>query len=97
MTKRNYYTNEFKREAIRLLESDDKSASQVARELGVQRNQLYKWQAEVQTKGSKAFTGPGRKKSSDDELAKLQRENERLQEENDILKKAAAYFARNMK
>ena len=97
MTKRNEYTKEFKREAVRLLESSDQNASQLARELGIQRNQLYKWQTEILTKGSKAFSGPGRKKSSDDELARLQRENRRLQEENDILKKAAAYFARDMK
>ena len=97
MTKRNYYTKEFKREAVRLIESGEQSAAQAARALGVQRNQLYKWQAEIQTKGSKAFSGPGRKASGDDDLATLKRENERLQEENEILKKAAAYFARHMK
>lgn len=97
MTKRKTYTKEFKREAVKLLESNDQCVSQLARELGVQRNQLYKWQTEIQTKGSKAFSGPGRKKSGDGELARLQRENKRLQEENDILKKADAYFARHLK
>ena len=45
-----------------------------------------------------AFQGPGRKPAlQEDELTRLKRENARLQEENDILKKAAAYFARELK
>ena len=95
MSKRPSYTREFKLEAVRLLKLGNKSAADLAHELGVRRNQLYKWQDELQGKGAEAaFPGHGRRRGADEELAKLKRENERLQEENAILKKAAQYFAR---
>ena len=98
MTKRKTYTKEFKHEAVRLLESGDQDGVSLARELGVSRNQLYKWQKEVHEKGAEAFNGPGRKLTfQEGELARLKRENAQLQEENEILKKAAAYFARELK
>ena len=97
MTKRIEHTKEFKREAVRLMESMDKPVAQLARELGINRNQLYKWQKEIQTKGADAFGKPGPKASADNELARLKRENKRLLEENEILKKADAYFARQPK
>lgn len=95
MSKRPSYTREFKLEAVRLLKVGDKAAADLARELGVRRNQLYKWQEELQDKGGEAaFPGHGRRRGTEAELAKLKRENARLQEENAILKKAAQYFAR---
>lgn len=97
MTKRKSYTKEFKLEAVRLLDSGDKTATQIINELGIRRNLLYKWQAEFRSKGTDAFRGRGRKPAGVDELADLKRENERLKEENEILKKAAAYFARELK
>jgi len=97
MHKRKSYTKEFKLEAVRLLESDDTSGVEIARQLGIKRNQLYKWQKELQTKGEEAFKGPGRSKTSSDEVLKLKQENDRLREEVEILKKAAAYFARDLK
>ena len=98
MTKRKTYTKEFKLEAVRLLESGDQDGVSLAQQLGVRRNQLYKWQKEAHEKGADAFKGPGRKPASqEDELARLKRENAKLQEENEILKKAAAYFARELK
>jgi transposase len=98
MTKRKTYTKEFKLEAVRLFEAGDKDGASLARELGIRRKQLYKWQKELQDKGSEAFGGAGRRPASKDgELARLRRENARLQEENEILKKAAACFARDLK
>jgi transposase len=96
MEKRQKFTPEFKREAVRLLQKADKPAAAVARELGVPRNRLYKWAQDSERKGNQAFPGSGRPKASQDELAVLQRENARLKEENEILKKAAAYFAREL-
>ena len=93
-TKRKHYTKEFKQEAVRLLEQGDKPPADIARELGIKRNQLYKWQDEVHAKGEGAFPGRGRQAPVEAELAHLKRENERLKEENEILKKAAKYFAR---
>ena len=93
-TKRKRYTREFKLEAVRLLEAGKKPPADLARELGIQRNQLYKWQEQLQVRGETAFPGKGRRAAPEAELARLQRENKRLQEENEILKKAARYFAR---
>jgi transposase-like protein len=95
MGKRQSFTREFKLEAVRLLRSSGRPAAEVARELGVRRNQLYKWDEQFKTKGTdEVFPGPGRRVGTAAEIARLQRENARLQEENEILKKAARCFAR---
>ena len=83
---------------MRLLEQGEKPASQIARELGVQRNQLYKWKSEIDEHGADAFPGiGGRPKNQDSELAKIKSEIKALREENEILKKAAIYFAKELK
>ena len=97
MTKRKTFTKEFKLEAIRLLEDSGKPAAEIARGLGIRRNMLYKWQDEFSKKGESAFKGPGRSATSGSNINDLKRENERLKEEVEILKKAAAYFARELK
>jgi len=94
MEKRKRFSAEFKREAVRL--ARDKSVSVVARELGIPRNRLYKWQSDIEKKSEAAFSGSGRRPEPENELARLRRENERLKEENIILKKAAAYFAKEL-
>lgn len=95
MQKRKRFTREFKLEAVRLLNRGDRPAAELARELGVNRNQLYKWQEEVADRGEAAFPGHGRPASDKDtEIARLKRELERVTEERDILKKAALYFAK---
>jgi len=95
MQKRSRFTREFKLEAVRLLEKGDKPAAELARELGIRRNQLYKWKDEVSTQGEQAFPGAGRPRNEKDgEIARLKRELERVTEERDILKKAALYFAK---
>ncbi len=92
------YTPEFKQEAIRLMETSDRPAAQIARELGIPRRRLYKWKEQLAAKGDKAFSGAGRPKKEDQSaLITLKQENERLKEENEILKKAAVYFARELK
>ena len=90
------YTREFKLEALRLAGVGDKSASQVARELGLRVNQIWKWKQQFEQEA--AAGGPAKRgRPADDELARLRRENARLKEENEILKKAAIYFAREPK
>jgi transposase len=93
-TKRKVFSKEYKQEAVKLLELGTKSPAEIARELGINRNQLYKWQEQINTKGIEAFPGKGRRSSIVDGIEKLKRENERLKEENNILKKAARYFAK---
>lgn len=98
MKKRQTYAKEFKLEAARLLEESDKNGAAISRALDLRRNLLYKWQKELQSKGLNAFKGPGLKPTdSNDKVTELQKENDKLREEVEILKKAAAYFARELK
>ena len=87
--KRQVFSIEFKREAVRLLEQGDKEAAQLARELGIKRNQLYKWKAEIDEYGEAAFPGQGRRPKQDSNTEALEKKVARLEEENEILKKAA--------
>ena len=90
------YSREFKLEAIRLAEAGKKPATQIAMELGIRVNQLRKWK--LQLEAEQAAGAPAKRgRPPDCELVRLRRENERLKEENDILKKAAIYFAQESK
>src|SRR5689334_20910625 len=70
MIKRKSFTAEFKREAVRLLENSKKQPSDLARELGVGRNQLYKWKEQLSRRGEKAFPGCGRRIAGNDEVSR---------------------------
>jgi transposase len=98
--KRQRFSKEFKLAAIGLLKQGRKPATQIALELGIRRNQLYKWAAELEEKSGDqqaAFNGPGRRPiAQQSELEQLRRDVARLTEERDILKKAAAYFAKQL-
>lgn len=86
------YSREFKLEAVRLAAMGERPKAQIARELGIRVNQLRKWRLEFE---QEERTGaPKRMPVVDDDLVRLRRENARLKEENDLLKKAAIYFAR---
>ena len=92
------YTREFKQEAVQLMITSDRPSAEIARELGIRRNQLYKWRSQLEAKGDQAFCGQGRPKKEDQsELSKIKQENKKLREDVEILKKAAAYFARELK
>jgi len=93
------FTREFKIEAVRLMNESDKPSSEIAAELGIRRNQLYKWKEQLEIKADKAFPDKrGRPcKQDQSELTTLRQENRRLKEDVEILKKAAAYFARELK
>jgi transposase-like protein len=90
------YSREFKVEAIRLAEAGNKTATQVARELGIRVNQISKWKVQLEREARTGVVAK-RGRPADDENAGLRRENARLKEENEILKKAAIYFARESK
>lgn len=87
------YSKEFKMQACRLVEDEHIKVSIVAKQLGINAVMLYRWLDEYRTYGENAFVGNGHLYPADAELRKLRRENERLKVENEILKKAAAYFA----
>ena len=93
------YPKEFKLEAVRLMTESDQPSSEIATALGIRRNQLYKWRDQLDTKGDNAFSGRrGRPpKEHQSEVTTLRQENARLREENEILKKAAVYFAKELK
>ena len=89
------YSKEFKVKACELVLKDEIKHAVVAERLGINVVMLYRWISEYETFGDEAFVGKGRQRSADAELRKLRKENERLKMENDILKKAAAYFAKH--
>jgi transposase len=94
MVKRQQFTAEFKREAVRQMQIGDKPIAQLSRELGVPRSRLYKWSLAVQALGEKeAFPGSGRRSLEQAELMRLRRALARAEQELEILKKAEAYFA----
>ena len=96
--KRQTFSKEFKLEAVRLLERSDRNPNEIALDLGVRRNQLYKWQQQLKEKGDNAFAGSGRKPlDQSSEVTRLRKELAEVKEERDILKKAAAYFAKELK
>jgi transposase len=97
---RQSFSREFKLEAVRLMDEGKKPAAEIARELGIRRNQLYKWKEKTEKHGGNAFPGSGRpaaKGTVEEENRWLKEELSRVKEENEILKKAAAFFARELK
>jgi len=89
---RKNYNREFKLEAVKMSNQPDRTVTDVARELDLRENDLHNWRKMVKEQGNKVFPGQGRK--SNDETSQLKREVARLREENEILKKAAIFFAK---
>ncbi|HEB28179.1 hypothetical protein LCGC14_2057680 [marine sediment metagenome] len=96
---RTTYPKAFKLEAIRLMSESDRPSAEIAAELGIRRNQLYKWKEQLEVKGEEALTSKlGRPlKKDQSELSTLRQENNRLREEVEILKKATVYFVKELK
>ena len=92
MTRR-AYTRQFKREAVRLLETSGRSAAQIERELGIGATCLSRWKREFAAEGEQAFPGHGRLTAEQERIRQLEREVEILRQERDILKRAVAIFS----
>ena len=92
--RRQQYTKEFKREAIRLSRQPGMNQSQVANDLGIHRSLLTHWIAQAKTEGTDAFRGNGNRTALEAEVLSLRRQLRIAQEERDILKKAATWFAK---
>lgn len=90
---RKQYTREFKMEAVRHLETSGKSMSQIERDLGIAHGNLWRWKQQFAADGEDAFPGHGRLTPEQERLRQLERENENLRQERDILKKAIAIFS----
>jgi len=96
MARRQRYSAEFKRQALRRANEPGMTDALVCEELGVSTRQLRRWREAVQEHGDEnAFPGHG--KARDQELVKLRRELKRVTEERDFLKDAARYFAKESK
>jgi transposase len=91
--KRRQYTEEFKREAIRVVTEQGYGVSETARNLGINAHMLGRWKRDFDTNGSAAFSGNGRMASDQEELQRLRDETKRLRLERDMLKKALGFFA----
>lgn len=92
--KQNTHTEEFRREAVKLLERSGKPVAELARELGINEKSLYRWRAKYGTSSTPHQTDP-QPDERDAELARLRRENEILRQERDILKKAISIVSRS--
>jgi len=93
--KRSKYTQEFKEEAVKLVTEQGYQITEAARNLGVNENMLGRWKRQIEGVGEGA---PGLKGGTAmlTELNHLRKENKRLKMEREILKKAAAFFAKEM-
>ena len=93
---RRRFGREVKVEAVRLIRDRGVSIAQAARDLDVCENVLRKWVKEFAADPGQAFPGHGQMKPEQLEIEKLRREVAKLKAERDILKKAAAYFAKDV-
>ena len=87
------YSKEFKEEAVALITEQGYSVAEAAKSLGIRTNQLYRWKQEQE-----ALKAGGILNAEDKaELHRLRKENKQLRMEKEILKKASAFFAKEMK
>lgn len=92
---RRQFSREFKLEALRLVKERGVSVAQAARDLDLHENVLRKWVRELGADPQHAFPGHGQMKPEQLEIDRLRKEVAKLKAERDILKKAAAYFAKD--
>ncbi len=94
--KRRRYTNEFKVEAVKLVTEQGYRISDAARSLGINENMLWRWKHEQSKKKEKGDRSTSGIVAMEAEVRRLQKENARLKMEHEILKKAAAFFAKDV-
>lgn len=91
------YDKNFKIEVVRRARELGHRVPDLSKELGISENTIYGWIGDFKKSGINSFPGSGNLKPEDEEIRRLKKENYDLREENEILKKAAAYFAKNLK
>ena len=94
---RSTYTAEFKLRAVKMITEQKLAVAEVARRLGVSENRLHDWKKAIARKGADAFPGSGHLTPLEEENRRLKADVKRLEAERDILKKATAFFATQMK
>ena len=88
------YPDPFRRDAVALVESSGRSIAEVARSLGINESTLWNWVKQARHASTRAADPEGLVESERDELRRLRREVVELRTDKEILKRAAAYFAR---
>lgn len=94
MKPRRKYSREFKEQAVRRIIEEDRPVVEVARELGVAPGLLHHWRADYLAV-PRSEGAPAPKESAEEQIKRLRRENERLRQERDFLKKAVGFFSQN--
>jgi transposase len=94
--KRKQFSKQFKIDAVKLVTEQGYRVSEAARNLGLHHSSLRRWKKELETDGNQAFPGKGHMTSEKEELYRLHKENKQLKMEREILKKAAAFFAKEL-
>ena len=91
-TKRRKYDEEFKKRAVRMSYTSERTVTEVADSLGITKNMIYRWRQKYTPAGDKTQIA-----QQQDEMSELRSRIAELEEENYILKKATAFFAKNQK
>ena len=92
--KRKRLSKQFKVDAVKLVIEEGYNVSEAARNLGIHHSSLRRWIKQLKSEGEQAFPGKGHLTPEKEELYQLRKENKRLRMEREILKKAAAFFAK---
>ena len=92
---RRRFDGQFKLDTLRLIQESNRKISDIARELGIRPELLYRWKSEHAADPEQAFPGKGHMKPEEEYVRRLERELAQARSERDILKKALAYFSKN--
>jgi len=97
MKERKQYTKEFKQGAVRLVTAQGRTHADVAKSLGISAWSVARWVRAARGEGAEAFRAHGHRTAVEQEVYELRQKVKQLEEERAILKKAAAYFARDIR
>jgi len=93
--RRRKFDSQFKHDALRMIQESNRRISDIAKDLGIRPELLYRWKNEQATDPEHAFPGKGNMKPEHDQVRRLEQELAQTKQERDILKKALAFFSRN--
>ena len=97
MKERKQFTKEFKEGAVRLVTEQGRTIADAAQSLDISPWTLSRWIKAARAEGAEAFRGHGQRTPQEQELYELRQKVRQLEEERAILKKAAAYFAKDVR
>ena len=92
--KRPKYTKEFREDAVKLVTEQGYSSNEAGRRLGVSQSNISRWVREYRKDQEDMANGGVTRKELEEKIRRLEKENKRLEMEREILKKAAAFFAK---